>query len=1313
MKISKCALVLCALSMVVVALAIAPVQLPAQATATGNGTVMGRITDSSGGVIPGVSVTLTDTSTNESRTALTNDQGLYVLADVKPGTYNLTVTQPGFQTAVISNQNVTVGLVLTLSIALKVGAPSETLRVEVSSEAQLQTTNSTMGDVLEGQSILALPTIARDASSLLFFQPTAAPTFNGAEGNTTSGNIAGNMADQNTYTLDGGNNTSDLDGDNATYVGHNGAGVMPTPVESVQEFKVNTNNMTSDFSSSGGAQILITTKRGTNTLHGSAYDFFQGDWLNSNDWDNNFHGTPKPKSHYNRFGGAVGGPMLPDKLGGKTYFYVNFEGERFPRTGPFTRLVPSDTLRQGIIQLRDASGNIVKYDLKTAKVCGETGGQQCDPRGIGINPIVSQMWSKYEPEPNDLTSGDRLNTFGYRGNLTFPLSNNFVVGRLDHDFGSRLRWYSSYRYFTQENPTTNQVDIGGLLPGDTKGQPAVASGNPLEPRYFVTGLTATLSSTLTNEFHFSYLRNFWQWDRAGAVPQISGIPGALAIGGESTNALIPMNIDTQNARRRIWDGHDYSYRDTISWLKGTHFFQFGGEAFHQWWHFDRYDNVVGGLTQLAYQISNSGGGGSIRMSPEFQPLPCSDTVTTNCLPHSELGSWNSLYSQVLGIVSAANIVATRTGANLSLNPLGTPVHSYVTTNYYSLYMTDAWKLKPNLTFNYGLNWSVQQPPFDQNGEQDVLVDPSGNVITTDNYLANRLAAANNGQVYNPTLGFSPVGAVGKGLKYPYQNFWGSFAPRVSLAWSPSASGGWLNRLLGNKATVIRGGYGRFYDRNLGINLVSTPVLGDGFLQPVGCSDPSITGQCLGSGGTNPSTAFRIGVDGNTAPLPAIPQTLPTPVQPGVNAAYTTFAASLDNAYRPGATNQIDFSIQRQLKGNMVLEIGYVGVWAKHLFQGIDINDVPWMMKLNGQTFAQAYDNMFYALSANKNVAPQPFFESALKGSSYCNGFANCTAAVAANESGNVLTQSVTSLWTDLDTSFGFGSVLPSTNQCYWCYLDTSNGFSNYQSLVVSLQKRFSQGLALNGNFTYGHSLGTLALNQAYTLNNVNNPWNLHTDYGPQFWDRKFTANILGTYQLPIGPGQRWLAGNKFLGRAIGGWQVSPILSIGSGLPLGIYTGSYQEFGNGNDGNGFTAIPLTNQKFSNSPNYGVKSDGTIGVNGDSANGGSGVNLFSNPTAVFNSFRPALVGVDGSSGGGGILRGQVRWNLDLALIKETKVTERVGVQIYAQMFNILNHMQWGDPGLNLQDPNNFGVLGGQYGVLGGNYTRIIQLGARIHF
>ena len=318
-------------------------------TSTGASSLTGRVTDATGAVVPNAVVSITENSTSTSTTTKTNSSGLYLFNDLQPGSYDITVTSQGFRKAVVRHQSILVATAMTVDVALEVGGATEVVEVTAEAGAELQTLNATMGTSMESKGLLELPTINRDVNSLLFLQPMTAPTFN-AEGNITSGQVAGNMSDQNTYFLDGGNATSDFDGDNGTYVGSRSA-VVPTPIESVEEFRVNTNNMTADFGFSGGGQMLLTTKRGTNQYHGSLYDYFQSDVLASNDWYNNFHDIAKPKSHYNRFGGAFGGPLLPEFLGGKTYIYMNYEGERYPRSGPFEELVPSDTLRQGILHI--------------------------------------------------------------------------------------------------------------------------------------------------------------------------------------------------------------------------------------------------------------------------------------------------------------------------------------------------------------------------------------------------------------------------------------------------------------------------------------------------------------------------------------------------------------------------------------------------------------------------------------------------------------------------------------------------------------------------------------------------------------------------------------------------------------------------------------------------------------------------------------------------------------------------------------------------------------------------------------------------
>jgi len=187
-----------------------------------------------------------------------------------------------------------------------------------------------------------------------------------------------------------------------------------------------------------------------------------------------------------------------------------------------------------------------------------------------------------------------------------------------------------------------------------------------------------------------------------------------------------------------------------------------------------------------------------------------------------------------------------------------------------------------------------------------------------------------------------------------------------------------------------------------------------------------------------------------------------------------------------------------------------------------------------------------------------------------------------------------------------------------------------------------------------------------------------------------------------------------LDHIIGGWSVAPIFTWATGSPIETYSGSCYEWGNGQTPWCAGAVPLTNitGQYGNSYHAAVHTDCNVGVNNDpscASGGGTGGNLFANPTAVFNNYRPALVGLDGRSYDYGPIHGQHRWNLDFTLAKATSLyKERVGVSFYAQFLNGLNHMMYGDPGINLQDPADFGTLTGQYGN-----PRVIELGARVSF
>ncbi|HEV2697929.1 MAG TPA: carboxypeptidase-like regulatory domain-containing protein [Terriglobales bacterium] len=1313
-----------------------------------SGSLGGQVTDPTGAVVPGAIVTVTDKTTKTTLTATSNHTGGFLFPALKPGTYDVSITKSGFQKLLVPSVTVSVSQATTLNETLTVGTATQTVEVVAGATAQLQTMNATMGQTLSGD-LMNLPTVGHDVAGLLNYQATAAPTFHGTYGDITSGSVAGSTPDQNTFILDGATNTSGLEGDNGYINSFSGsqAGVVPVPVESIQEVTVNTNNSTADFGTSSGAEMLAVTKRGTDAFHGSAFDFFQGDFLNANTWDFNRRAIARPKSHENFFGFDAGGPILPKFAGGRTYMYFDYEGLRNPDAivGSHTRTVPSDMLRQGIIQINTKLG-VESFDLNNpaslATACGPAGGMPCDPRATGMSSVVSAMWSKFMPEPNSFnTNGDKLNTFGFQGNLTEPQNNNELIGRIDHNFGSKLHFTSRYTWYKQDLPTTDQLDIGGLLPGDKLGTFASGSSNNNQPAQFVAGLEVNLASNLTNSFHFGYTKNGWNWLRNGNLPQFAGEPGPIEIDGESTNALIPVNVNTQNSRQRTWQEHNYDFRDELAWVKGNHFLTFGGDVLHEWWHFDRYDNVVGGLTVPVIEVDNA----SVNISSNFIPQNCAGsapgaTATSQCIDAgdpSEIATWKQYYADILGIVNHSSVVATRSGANLSLNPLGTPARSFVWVNTPGVYFTDTWRVKPSLTVSYGLNWQVQLPPHDLHGSQDVLVDANNNPITYDNFRANAVAAANDGQIYAPVVGFSPVGAVGKGSKYAFRPFYGQFGPRVSVAWNPTFNGGFLSTFFGHDSTVIRAGYSRVFGRDLGINIVSTPVLGYGFLQPDSCipsspgstlSDGSAAPACASVRQLDPTNAFRIGTnaDGTTVPFGALQPTLPSPVQPGVGVnPGAELLDSMDQNFRPNDTDQVDLTIQRQLKGNAILEVGYVGVWGHNLFQGIDMNTVPWMLKLGNQTFANAWSNVFTQVTKGQPVTAQPFFETALGGptSTFCTGSANCSAALAASASSFITTDDVTDFFSLMETSPGY--ILPpalytDTGQstAFGPYVSTSDGFSNYQALVVKLTKHTSHGLTLNSNFTYGHALGTIGLAQTYTLDTPDNVYNLRADWTPQPWDRKFTFNALGTYVLPFGEGQRWLAsGNPVLSRLVSGWSVSPIFTYGSGLPNEVFSGGL-EMGAGFAENGSSAVQLNpSQRFSNSPVTsgisfpigGTSNPNNVGINSNASRGGDGANVFgANAINVYNSFRPFVLGIDGSPSPDGNLRSPQVWELDFGVTKDTRITERIHAQFFMQSQNFFNHNNWGSPSLNLQDPHNFGTISG--GLTG---PRIIQLGARVAF
>ena len=1323
----------------------------AMGQAANTGTVSGTVSDQSGAAVVGAAVTLVDTATGTERTAVTNDTGRYLFANIVPGIYNVTISKSGFRATKFTKQEVTVGTVLTLNVSMELGSVSQTVEVTATG-AELQNLNATVGSTVAGDLLQSLPSIGRDSSTFVTLQPGVSP----------DGSVAGAVVDQSTFLLDGGQNTNDMDGSMQVYtpsfagdptggivansIGGAPTGVMPTPLDSIEEFKVNTANQTADFNSSAGAEVQVVTKRGTSSWHGTAYEYYFDNNLNANTWDNNAAGTPLPSYHYNRMGAAGGGPIIPKSLlGGKTYFFANFEGFWWPGSTTIERVVPSANMRAGILTLNvcnaacqaNSTANPpvpTVFNLNTGTNCGPSGTAACDPRGIGINSLVQQMWTKYMPLPNETSGGgcggfagstycDGVNEGGFRGNASSPYTSHFGVARLDHDFGAKWHFNASYRYYKLVRSSTSQTDIGGFFPGDKLGTPALVSHRPQQPWYFVAGLTTNITSNTTNDFHFSYLRNFWSWQDAEGPPQFSQLGGALEPFGETgTAVLAPYNVNTQSVRTRFWDGQDRFFRDDVTMLKGSHLFTFGGAYQHNYnWH-QRSDNGGGINYTPTYQLGDGIGGGLIDYSGT-NPAGVDST------------QWARDVSAVLGIVTDSQVAYTRSGPNLTLNPPLTHAFDQSTIPYYNVYWSDSWRMKPSFTLTYGLGWTLEMPPVEKNGKQIELVDGAGQQLDLMAYLNARKAAALQGQVYNPVVGFALVGNTGGGQKYPYLPFYGSFSPRLAAAWNPNITEGFLGKAFGGNRTVIRGGYSRVYGRLNGVDLVLVPLLGTGLIQPVQCGNNNMNGTCTvpaGSTALTPANAFRIGTDGNVAPIPAASQTLPQPTFPGVNSVSAAAGEALDTRFRPNVVDSFDFTIQRQLTNKVLLEVGYIGRRITHEYQPVNINAVPYMMTLGGQSFAQAYAGVEHSLgcdtssyttcinitTAPANITPQPFFEAALSGTGFCTGFASCTEAVVTKQLSSFRRQRVWTLWSNLDKG-GIGggpngTTLPGFNfprsmlnsplltsafgsngqLSSGVGANASIGHGNYNGAFVSLKMTNWHNVTLQQNLTYSKALGTGAFVQATSEYTPNDPFNLDNMYGVQAFDRKFVYNVYALIDDPYYKSQRGA-----VGRLLGGWSVAPVFAYGSGAPVYCNTNTdAQAFGSA-DGRNF----FTNEQciFTKQPPYGS----TL----HEVSGGGAFNMFADPAAVFATARDPILGLDTGTGGVGQIRGFGYWNMDVRVTKNVKVYERVGFDFQYVVTNVFNHPVFYNGGLDLTaGVANFGLTGSQ-----GNNPRQQQFGIRVSF
>src|SRR6266849_1128387 len=640
-------------TLIVLLLSTSLVSRAAGAQTASTGTVLGTVVDPGGGVVPDAKLELANTGTSDLRRTETNAQGQFVFANVVPGEYTLRVAKAGFRTTAAAF-HVAVTKSYTMDFKLELGEVSEVVEVEAGARVELQTTDATVGNVLAGSEIQRFPALTRQVNELLTLQPGATPT----------GEITGARSDQSSFTLDGIDVTNNSVGGLGTFA--------YLPIDSIDEFRVSVANPDAEFGRGAGGQVSLVSRSGTQQYHGAAYWYHQNDELNANSWVNDRLGLTDPELKDNRFGGRAGGP-LPFLWHKKTFVFGNYEGRRFPGSTSQSRIVPTDALKQGILQFADASGVVRSYNLATSTACGATGTAVCDPRGLGLSPSIEALWKLMPPGNDTSVSGsDGLNTSGFTTNAGTPLKNDFYNLRLDQNISSKWHADVSFRYFRQAQISATQLNI-------INGKPSTVRSLPVRQNMLVAGLNGQLTPQLIAAFRFGWVRerDATSPERPNAVAAQENISGtntasagpiALDIGaGGGTHSLLdePIDVGTQVARKQGNDDRNFQWNADFVWTRGKHTWEFGTAIhFLPTLHL-RDDKVIGALGALVAQL-DADIGSSVVIPSGDRPPTCSATLTTNCLRSTDVQQWDRLYAGTVGLVDNISVLAVRDG---SFNPL--------------------------------------------------------------------------------------------------------------------------------------------------------------------------------------------------------------------------------------------------------------------------------------------------------------------------------------------------------------------------------------------------------------------------------------------------------------------------------------------------------------------------------------------------------------------------------------------------------------------------------------------------------------------
>ena len=1222
---------------------------------SGGSTIRGTVTDPQGNVVAGATVTITDPAKNFSRTQNTNQEGGYVFTAVPPGTYKLDVTAPGFKTASASGLVALVDTPTVRDVQLEIGAVSETVDVTSTAEAAINTSDASLGNSFERKRIVELPLNANNVVGLLSLQP----------GVSRSGFVNGGRADQSNITLDGVDVNEQQDGlDVITDEAF--ASVLRVTRDSLQEFRVTTTNPNAEQGRSSGAQVSLVTRSGSNQWHGSLFETHRNTVTTANDFFNNAAGVERPQLLRNIFGGSIGGPIKRDRA----FFFFTYEGFREATATSVVREVPLPTLGQGIVRYRTESGASDPgcpagtpsgvNCLTPAEIEATYAGVGANP---GINPAALQVLAAAAQRypANDTTVGDGLNTSGFRFNARMPTKLNTYIARFDFNLTNRQTLFVRGNY--QNDLVTRAVYFSPdcSTAGDNiqcfPDTPPLTTWN--HPKGLAFGHVWTVSPTLVNRFSYGLTR------------------AAFTQNGDSNENRVNFRFIFSPASfartlRRTTPVHNFV--DDVSWVRGTHTLGFGANV-----RLIRNNRISLGpsFDQAVINPSFYNFSGAVLLDG-FE-----DFASGNDL-RDALASVIGRYSQY-----NANLVYD---ANGQLQPVGTPSARSFATEEYEGYLQDSWRMRPNFTLNYGIRWSTSTPVYERNGLQVVP-----NVNLSD-YFNRRVASANAGVPFTDPITFVLGGKANNGPGY-YKQDWNNWAPSVAFAWSPDLGDNAFGKIFGrNGKSVIRGGFRMSYDRigsALAVNFDLNNLAGFTSARNINANTFDVVDGALGPlfTGFNPDVR-ALEFPGSTGPIPTtlnFPLTVPADEDQRIE-------TSLDQGITTPYNYSFNFSYGRELGKGLSFEASYVGRFARKLLASRDV------MQLNnirdpqsGLTYYEAVNRLVQFRYEQRPIADVPdiaFFNNLFPFMPEWWGDTSLTptqaayAFVAMPSVGGADIVDYTFLqllWDDspnCTTCPRGGGPAKFNNMFYQPQFGALSAFStlarsNYNSLQLSLRQRLREDVTFDFNYTYGHSLDSasgLQNSTSYGTAFIVNALTPNANYSSSDFDARHIINANWVVGLPFGRGKRFFnSASGFTEQAFGGWQTTGIFRWNSGLPIQTPFDCCVWATNWNvQSNGVRVQPVQSSPARN------------GANGTP-------NVFSDPVAVYRSFRPARPGEVGDRN---VLRAPGYIALDMGLYKSFKMPwEGHALQFRWEVFNVTNTQRF--DGLTIAD-----LSLGQDPFLGGN-------------